>query len=149
MFSDLQARFRCLAMYYQLIHWTLRGSFFYQDHLLADRLYGEVNDTIDEIAEKGIGVTHSTEHVILVPHLTKVLELLKGYPMKVSQNADFWKQAVKMEGELTDFLVKEYDILVKANKDIGVQNLLQGFVDDGSQRVYLIGQRTTEPDKLG
>lgn len=139
MFDELLARFRALSLYYQEIHWTLKGSFFYQDHLLAERLYNETNDVIDEIAEKGIGATKSTMHVILPAHLTKVQEILAAYKHEVETNADFWNEVLRMEEELETFLDGAY----KEEKNIGVENMLQGYLEDGLQRVYLVQRRTT------
>lgn len=137
MFSELMARFRALSLYYQLIHWTLKGSWFYQDHLLAERLYNDTNDVIDGIAEKGIGATGSTEHVLLPDVLARVTEIIKPYPVTVTSNAQFWLAALKMERELTLWM----HAAAEAEKDLGVQNMLITFLEEGHQRVYLVRAR--------
>lgn len=135
---ELMARFRALSLYYQLVHWTLKGSWFYQDHLLADRLYGDVNDVIDEIAEKGIGASGSTAHVMLPDVLVRVMEILQPYPMVADEsNVEFWEALLQMERELTIWM----DGAAKSMDDLGVQNMLIGFLEEGHQRVYLVRAR--------
>ena len=77
--TGLLARFRVLSMYYQQCHWAVRGGH-YGDHLLFERLYNETNEVIDEIAEKGIGVTGNVDHVVLLTHLAAVTGLAKNLP---------------------------------------------------------------------
>lgn len=137
MFSELMARFRALSLYYQLIHWTLKGSWFFQDHLLAERLYNEVNEAIDGIAEKGIGATGSTQHVILLDQLARVTDIVSTFPMKVNVSADFFRAALTMERDLSIFL----EGAAKAETDLGVQNMLLNLLEEGHQRVYLVRGR--------
>ncbi len=144
MWAELYARFRALSMYYKEAHWTVAGSFFYGDHLLLDRLHGEVEGEIDAIVEKGIGVSQSMDFALIPNHLSMVAEIVRGYPHTVADNVAFFAALTRMEGDLCQFLgvanaqlENNGDCLLK-----GVQNMLQGFLDSATQRLYLLHQRT-------
>ncbi|MDB2481768.1 hypothetical protein N9W84_01215 [bacterium] len=41
----------------QNIHWVSKGSIYYSDHLLYERIYESVSGNIDEMAEKAVGLS--------------------------------------------------------------------------------------------
>lgn len=137
MFAELLARFRAYSLYLQQCHWASSGALFYADHLLFERLYNDVNDVIDAIAEKGIGATGEPSFVYLTDHLTRVADLVKEYPQQTDLTSDYFVAALQIEQDLYNFLVSAF----KSEKHIGVQNFIQGLADAGTQRVYLVQER--------
>lgn len=139
-FGEVLARFRALSLYYQEVHWTLTGSWFYQDHLLAERLYNDVNGSIDEIAEKGIAAA-GTSFVLLPAHLEQVQRLVSvtQHPRDAQGQAAF-AVALQMEDDLGDALNGLYRN-EEAGGDAAVSDLFQSLADGGLQRAYLLKRR--------
>ena len=48
---------RAMQLLYQHLHWITKGTAFYGDHLLFERLYKKLTLEIDQVAEKAIGLT--------------------------------------------------------------------------------------------
>ena len=132
-FFGMLARFRALSLYYQEIHWSVKGNVFFQDHLLAERLYNEVSDAIDGIAEKGIGVTNDRSFVAVMPQLIRVNEILGNYP-HVGSNKELFAGALKFEGELYNYL----DELFQRINTAGCNDFFGQLADDGMNRTYLL-----------
>jgi len=141
-FFEMLARFRALSLLYQEIHWSNQGHHFYPDHLLAERLYNEVSDVIDAIAEKGIGVTQDRGFVLLSLQLPRVAEILDAYP-HVGDTRTLFAGALAFENDLGAWLDEKFQTI----KSAGVNDFLGQLADDGLQRVYLLTGRLSEsPD---
>jgi len=143
-FFELLAQFRALSLYYQEIHWTNQSNLFYEDHLLAERLYNDVNDQIDEIAEKGIGATNDRSFPLVIPQLARVAEILQPYP-HVGDATELFGGALQFEMALGSLL----DEMFVRIRSAGVNDLIGQLADSGLQRIYLlqsqIGPTTAPP----
>jgi len=136
LFFEMLAQFRALSLFYQEIHWANQGELFYQDHRLAERLYNEVFDVLDSIAEKGIGVTNDRSFVMTIPHLARVTEILKQYPHE-GDTASLFAGALSFESTLGDLLDGWFQVI----KPAGINDFLGQLADEGLQRVYLLRGR--------
>lgn len=56
--ADLLALYRAAAAIHQSHHWQTRGSHYYSDHLLFQRIYEETSGLIDGLAERTVGLGH-------------------------------------------------------------------------------------------
>ena len=138
MFIKLLACTRAMSMYYQHIHWTSKNSLSFQDHLLAERLYGEVGSEIDGIAEKSIGVTKDASCVDLSLNIKLIGDKINTLPMMAKENAEMFKAALMMEQE---FIACCTQYEKTPGITLGFQNMLAGMADHAEGRVYLLQQR--------
>lgn len=137
LFINLLAHLRSLSLYYQTAHWSVKTSLFYQDHLLLERLYGEVGGEIDAVAEKAVGLT-DCDAVHLPISLKKVYEKVKNLPQKPTDNSDFFKSALQLEQELITLCTTSESM---EGVSLGLKNMLADLADNAEGRVYLIKQR--------
>lgn len=133
-FSMLLGRFRALSFFYQQAHWAAKGVNFYGDHLLFERLYDDVSGVIDEIAEKGIGATGSVDHVNVDTQVVVLYSFIREMEKADAGNINFYQCALNFEESLAVWLTDAYN----AESNVGIQNMLQGFIDGGIQRLYLL-----------
>lgn len=141
MFVKLLSCSRAMSMYYQHIHWVSKNSLSFQDHLLAERLYGEINGAVDSIAEKSIGVTGDPDCVNLQTNLMLIQEKIKALPMQSKENADLFKAALGLEQEFINYCTQYEKI---PGVSLGFQNLLADLADAAEGRVYLLRQRLSK-----
>jgi DNA-binding ferritin-like protein len=135
-FFEMLAQFNALAHYYREIHWTSQGQLFYQDHLLAERLYNEVSDVLDSIAEKGIGQTNERSFVLTIPHLGRVVEILQDYP-HTGDASSLFAGALSFERQLGEQLDQWFQTI----KSAGINDFLGQLSDEGLNRIYLLQGR--------
>lgn len=142
--AGLVAYLRGLAMVHQTHHWQTRGDTYYGDHLLFERLYGNVSGEIDGVAEKAVG---TGQHLLVQPLLqTKHLEWVMKYLYRgAPPNPDpLGYVAISLRAELClmVFLQLAYARL-QASGDLsfGIDNMLQGIADKHEESLYLLRQR--------
>lgn len=136
---------RALAVIHQSNHWATSGASYYSDHLLFDRLYGDLVEEIDKVAEKAVGMGSSSlvNPVTLAKQVSDaVAELCKGLPPEVSPAAMI---QLSLEAEMRFLLMTQ--ALVKVMKEAGtlsrgVDNLLAAIEDKHEEHVYLLKQRS-------
>lgn len=141
--SVLLVHLKFLASVHQNHHWITKGEPFYGDHLLFQRLYGDLLEEIDSIAEKAIGLG-STANVDLVLQTSQCLKLVQGYGMTstIPQPTELAKRSylaemnfLKVAAHLVDHM-KECGTLTR-----GLDNLIAGIEDKHEGHVYLLKQR--------
>mgnify|MGYP003584985696 CR=1 FL=1 len=141
--SVLLVHLKYLATVHQTHHWTAMGDPFYGDHLLFDRLYGAVNEEIDGVAEKCVGLG-TTENVNLLLQATQFYELAREYGMTqtIPQACELVKRSLAAEMkfmatcETLIAMMAENGTLTK-----GLDNMLSGILDKHEGHVYLLKQR--------
>jgi DNA-binding ferritin-like protein len=132
-----------LYFVHQNHHWTCKGDPFYGDHLLFQRLYEGVQEEIDSVAEKTIGLGTSA-NVDLVLQTSQLMRLMQGYGMSqtIPQPNELAKRSLAAEMNFlacTSKLVesmKECGLLTR-----GLDNLVAGIEDKHEGHVYLLKQR--------
>lgn len=137
---------RGLQLLHQTAHWQTKGSSFYADHLLFQRLYEAVAVEIDGLGEKAVGLgserlvdyTHSLSNMNLF--LNAVDDLVSS---EMISPADLLaNKALKAElafvraGEKLMNLIKDKGLLTR-----GIENLLGGVLDNHESSIYLLKQR--------
>lgn len=135
---SLLASLHALYVAYQSAHWCSSGTMSYSDHLLYQRLYENVRDEIDSVAERALGLTDDVSIVEPTRFLSSALTALKlmvipgdtAASLLVAERS-FLKQvcsmlhALKSGGQASD----------------GVENLLQGIADGHEEHTYLLKRR--------
>ena len=125
-------------------HWQSRGSNSYGDHLLFERMYGDVKDEIDGIAEKMVafyGVA-SVDPLIIQGYSLKFLETQQGGLAGDFHTGDPIANALSIERKLQGALEIVYQQLETGGKlSLGLDNFLQGIADKHETHIYLLEQR--------
>lgn len=122
-------------LYYQSAHWQTKGSDFYGDHLLFQRLYEGIRDEIDSLGEKITGV-YSMDHVDLTKRIKNLDAILDFVNMETIQKS-YISTSLLLENKLLD-LLKSAD---SANFSSGVKDLFAGIANTHEGHVYLLKQR--------
>jgi len=101
-------------------HWNVQGDEFYQDHLLFEVIYQEVEESIDPFAEQ------LRQCQIFVPSgLTKMRELsiLDDFPAD-DLTSDTYKQLLLTDSDaMADLFASAFDV-AEQNKEHGLSNFL-------------------------
>lgn len=140
---------RMMVLMYQHCHWITRGTVYYADHLLFQRLYEKVSDEIDTIAEKSVGL--SSEKAVCPVHTTEMAcKLMKS----MFPNFDVSKDPHSI---VEDLLVMEISFLeqneafYKKLEDedqmtLGMDDLIMTLHSSHEENVYLLKQRFKAQD---
>lgn len=132
---------RALAQLHQTHHWQAGGETYYGDHLLFDRLYGDVNEEIDQVAERLVGLA-SPDLVDASTIASQVERTLRETfrsdakdPVAASLAAE--EAYLQMLAAVSDSL-EEQDLLT-----YGTDDLLAGIADKHEEHVYLLRRRSS------
>jgi DNA-binding ferritin-like protein len=141
--SDLLACMRAVADLHQTHHWQTRGSSYYGDHLLFERIYNESQSFVDQLAEKAIGLGNA-DLVDLCKQSElrhkKILEMC-GETSNVSPQ-EMVERSLKAEKKLIEMTKNSISSLESCNQlTHGLSNLLEGIADAHEGFVYLLKQR--------
>lgn len=141
--SVLLVYLKFLATIHQNHHWVTKGDPYYGDHLLFQRLYGDIADEVDSVAEKAIGLG-SVTNVDVKLQTVQLDKLVSGYgtASTMPQQAELAKRS--LHAELNFLKVTAH--LVESMKACGLltrglDNLLAGIEDKHEGHVYLLKQR--------
>lgn len=141
MFKKLFGMFSAQVFVYQHIHWVSKNVVAFQDHLLAERLYGEVSGVPDTLAEKSIGVTGSMQAVDPLERVKAMAPTMKAIGKEQKENAELFRIALQKEQEIIEYCA---ECEQKAKVSLGFKNLLADLADSAEARVYLLKQRLTK-----
>ena len=96
---------RALRMSHHTAHWQVKGTPFYGDHLLFERLYTAIDDEIDGLGEKMVSKygADSVEAVESCDRMCSLLEKVKG--------DDLYERALKLEQVLQHLLANTLETL--------------------------------------
>jgi len=136
-----------LAAVHQNHHWTCVGDPYYGDHLLFERLHGNIPVEIDSIAEKAIGLG-CTANVDLQLVNSQVLKLIcgSGSATMIPQSSDLAKKSLMAEMNFLAVMKHLCDSLNECGlMTHGLDNLLAGIEDKHEGHVYLLKQRVSKP----
>lgn len=134
---------RYLSMVHQTHHWISAGESSYSDHLLFMRLYESLNDEIDSLAEKSIGLGSVTS-VDLCMQIAQIMQLSNSYNDGFTHTSSS-KLVSKSYAAEVNFLrciahcvesLKQKNMLTR-----GLDNLLAGIEDKHEENCYLLKQR--------
>jgi len=139
MWPQLLAKLRTLSMYYQTAHWQCKGSLFYQDHLLFERLYNVVNEEIDGVAERAVGITQDVSVVNLNDSLKLMAEIAIKLPMENKENVSYAQTALILEMDLLKMLGS-----LEPNVTLGTKDLMGAIANSHESNCYLLRQRISK-----
>jgi DNA-binding ferritin-like protein len=124
-------------------HWIAKGDPFYGDHLLFSRLYECIEDEIDMVAEKvvGLGSIHNVDIGLVTAQCNKLVQNY-GPTSTVAQTSELIRRSYQVEmtflkvaAHLVECL-KECGLLTR-----GLDNMIAGIEDKHESHVYLLKQR--------
>ncbi len=131
------ATLKALALIHQHNHWTTKGSSFYGDHLLFERLYKSTLENLDLAAEKFIGVfgdqclSYDLQTELLAKVLSKYKNL-EGSPAQMSLAA---------EKDLLKFSKDAYNCFEDEGKlTLGLDDMVMSIASEREEAVYLLQQ---------
>ena len=154
--SPLATLVSCLRALYQLHqshHWTSKGSSYYSDHLLYQRLYEAILPEIDSVAERAVGMG-GLELLRPIPQARQTASFVElfceGGPKAhvssyslVGAHFDPYQLASRsLQAEL--FTIGLIDDTESAGVSAGTRNLLEGIADLHETHIYLLNQRLSQ-----
>jgi DNA-binding ferritin-like protein len=137
---------RYLLLVHHTNHHISKGDTFYSDHLLFERLYTEVEDEIDAMAEKavGLGTTKNVNLHMVMTQLAQLVSEHSTYSVSVPRAEDLAHSSLYAEQRFLHAITVVYASLEAKNQlTKGVDNMLAGLVDDHESHIYLLKQRVT------
>jgi len=145
--AALVAFLRTESMLHQAHHWQAYGQNYYSDHLLFERLYNEVTEDIDKLAERmlGSGPTCLANPMFHAKHVSAVAQVFcAGVPASSTpdENAMISFRAVLYTLVLLKFTYAQLEHQNLLSH--GLDNLLQGVADKHEEHVYLLKRRVMQ-----
>lgn len=141
--SVLLVHLKHLQMMHQTHHWICCGDPFYGDHILFQRLYEAINDDIDSIAEKavGLGSERNVEPIIVAKQLSRLMNACSPLA-SIPSSHELAYRSLKLEQAFV-LLVKQVSqqLASRGALSYGLDNLLAQLADDHEKNVYLLKQR--------
>lgn len=133
--KETLAALRALSWLFQTLHWQVQGPNFYERHLLFERLYNNLNEEIDVLAEKIVG-SYGSMAVERENSLSRVQKWLKEWK---DQNAI--SVAIRAEQEFQALLKLTYNTLKEADElTLGMDDFLMSTASAHETNLYLLGQ---------
>ena len=129
---------RAMFLFYQNAHWQSSGPGSYSNHLLFQRLYENVLEHIDAVAEKSIGLFGNE-----VVDLSKQTEMISKILSKYSKMSnDFVVAGIEFEKSFQDVAIKIMNEMKEQGKlTVGLENMILGQIDASENpRSYLLKQ---------
>jgi len=123
---------RTLSWMYQTSHWQARGKFFYQDHLLFQRLYEAADAQIDGLAERIVGLFgwQTVDGPDSAKRMTDYLKIFWDIPDPV-------ERALKAELVFVDMVKGR----IVDEMPTGWKVFLEDLVSQHDESLYLLQQR--------
>lgn len=119
-------------------HWQVRGSQFYGDHIMFERLYNAVEEEIDTLAEK-IVAEFGPDAVGPFDQAGLMSEMLAHF----RNEKDPLKRGVIAEEFILDHLTDTYDTLKRAEQcSLGLDDFIMSTHNAHETATYLLRQRT-------
>lgn len=128
------AYLRSLYTLHQNNHWTCRGPFFYEEHLMFERIYQTAQKHSDEAAEKFVGLfgdecmTMAGQAECMNQILTKIKD-------------DKLASSLKLEEEFLEYAAKFYQVLKMEHPkefSLGLDDMIMSICNERESAVYLL-----------
>lgn len=131
------AYLRYLSSMYQNHHWQAQGNDFYGNHLLFERVYKQILEDVDALAEKSAGLFDTS-----VLNFHKQLSLIKSIGDKFPEHGttqEHLLHSVSAEQRFVKMLKITQEKLKSTNElSLGLDNLLAQLSDNSESRLYLL-----------
>lgn len=137
MLAGLLGILRALKWNYWNSHWMVSGNPYYADHLLFERLYGEVIDAqIDTLAEKIVAYDPN----ILSEDVMR--DAFNGFLDRYRSNNPF-QRGLDMENHFGSAVKSVYNTLKNSDElSLGMDDFLMATASERETVIYLLQQRT-------
>jgi DNA-binding ferritin-like protein len=134
------AGLQALAALHQTHHWSTRGTAYYADHLMFERLYNDSLEFIDQVAERAVGIGDPAAIFALhqIKHQYQLLEVF-GIATTPDEMVEVSLKAETSFLEMLDQTIANME--VEGSMTHGISNLLEGVADGHEVFVYLLRQR--------
>lgn len=134
--QSLLALLRALHWEYYTSHWRVKGVAFYGDHILFERLYENMPEEFDGLAEKM--VCKYGEAVVEPSHQMK---LCHAWLVHIEGIMDWYDRGIRLEELLQDQIKRTYDILDRASElTLGIDDFLMTLANRHETHLYLLKQ---------
>lgn len=121
-------------------HWEVKGSNFYGDHQMMDRIYTSLIEEIDTLAEKLVA-TYGSESVHMVEQAQLMASHLLPLAQAHSENDPIYRAFLIEEG-LQVIFKNTYDLLKKqGGLTLGMDDFLMSMANAHESNLYLLRQR--------
>ena len=137
--ASLATALEALYLLHQSAHWQTRGSSYYADHLMFQRLYKGIDKEIDSLGERAVAMGSP---LLVCPITTAQLsaELLRLWGKGHGLDSPVRLVSLSLGAERA-VLEAIATVMASTSPSDGVQNLLQGIADAHEGSVYLLQQR--------
>lgn len=131
------AAFRAARSHYEGVHWTASGPNSYGDHLLYERLYDNVTEEIDSLAERLIGCFGESSF-----DPVKCSQRSKKFIRKWNQIDNPVLRSIQVEKTLLRCLKKTEVSLKRSKKySLGLEDFIPALASQRETHLYLLKQR--------
>lgn len=143
--SVLLVHLKFLATLHQTNHWVTKGDPFYSDHLMFARLYEKVNEEIDVLAEKIVGLC-CDDGVNMHLQAMQVCKLAAdcNHPTTVHVSTSNDLATRSMMAELDFLECVEWSVTEMKHRGVltrGLDNLIAGMEDTHESHLYLLKRK--------
>jgi len=129
---------------YQSFHWGTSGRDFYEDHLLFERLYNEVSEEADSVAEKFVGLISPdiVDPTVLSRSRCDIYDnLMQDFDMKEGGNS-FVIRAIFLEQSFLKISESFYDKLDESKQlTLGMDDMLASIYSKHEDNIYFLKQK--------
>lgn len=135
---------RAMIAWYHAAHHVTKGTGFGGDHVnIYGEIYTQLDEDLDMIVEKGIGLTGNETLADPVSSLSLAATKLAQYPAAANQSAETIAQhAFAISKEYIAFIESIYKQFEACGMSLGLDDLLQGLANQYETYVYLLQQRS-------
>lgn len=135
--KNILAMLRAMHLSHHSAHLTTSGPQFYADHLLYGRLYGDLIEEADGLAEKMVAMC-GAQSVDAADQARRISEIIG----KGKSQSDLAKRAYMMEEAFVSMIEAVRKAMLKDDAlPSGLDNYLQGLADKHEGACYLLKQR--------
>lgn len=129
------ATLKCIYSISQQNHWKAKGSSFYSDHLLFQRIYEQTQENVDEAAEKFLAILGDE---VLENSLQTNLE---NKVMNKYKDLEGFEQTIKIINDFLDYCKFAYNCFDKENKkSMGMDDMIMSIANKQEEHIYLLTQ---------
>ena len=135
---------RAMLAWFHAAHHVTKGTGFGGDHVnIFGEIYTQLEDDLDAIVEKGLGLTGDETLADPVSSLSMAAGLLAQQPATANQSADWIaSNALEVMRGYIDFLEGIFSQLESIGMSIGLNDMISGFANQYETYVYLLQQRS-------
>lgn len=143
--GSVLAFLRAMGVVHQTHHWQTRGAQSYSDHLMFDRLYGDIFNEIDRVAERAVGSgnINLVNPIINSMHVAAIVaELYHGSEAGTTPDG-YVAISLRAEVKFLAFMQIIAGLMKgKGQLSRGTDNLLQEIEDKHEEHVFVLKQRS-------